>query len=212
MSNGAAKPIRAAEPALPQPPRLASKFVRYLLAFGVSVAVGLAPYLGRVNVPLFSPLLKLIPTSIQDTAIPLSSALMGIVAVLVQWYGSDRLTKRVLDKLFGMVIGFTLIAFLILFVVHTEVVVKVPIRGGKDFVTFLVGFSYYQKAPCEQMGRAQCIKDALGFDDSKIASYWGDDSINNAKLALIFSYLIFTSGFGSLVGLLVVRDEANKRE
>src|SRR5215469_3210132 len=70
-------------------PRLASDWVRYLLGFSVSIAVGLAPYLGLVGVPLFTPLLSLIPQSLQSIAIPISIASMGIIAVLVQWRKRD---------------------------------------------------------------------------------------------------------------------------
>lgn len=63
-------PEAPAEAHVPPPPPLARQLVHYILGFGVSVAVGLAPYLGRVNVPLFDSLLKLIPTSIHDTVFP----------------------------------------------------------------------------------------------------------------------------------------------
>ena len=69
---------------------LSKKFVRYIIGFGVGVAVGLAPYLGILNVPFFKPLLSLIPEAVRGTAIPLSAALMGIVAVVIQSYGSER--------------------------------------------------------------------------------------------------------------------------
>src|SRR5437016_3481091 len=93
-------PLSGNQNAPPPPPPLARRWIRYLLGFGVSVAIGLAPYLGKVHVPLFSPLLDLIPESLQTTILPLSSALMGIVAVGVQWYGGERLTEQWLRRAF----------------------------------------------------------------------------------------------------------------
>jgi len=85
---------------LPSPPRRTRGWKRYLLSFGVSVGVGLAPYLGNVRVPLFSPLLDLIPATLQNTILPLSTALMGVVALSVQWYGGERVTRKRLRRAF----------------------------------------------------------------------------------------------------------------
>src|SRR5215475_12041913 len=83
------QPTTADEAPKPKLPRLASDWVRYLLGFTVSIGVGLAPYLGLVGVPLFTPLLSLIPHSLQSIAIPISIASMGIIAVVVQWRKRD---------------------------------------------------------------------------------------------------------------------------
>jgi hypothetical protein len=91
-----AVPAPHIQPATP----LARKFVRYLVGFGVGVGVGLAPYLGIVKVPLFRSLLSLIPDSIQDTVIPLSAALMGTLAVAIQWYAGESVTRQALRKMF----------------------------------------------------------------------------------------------------------------
>ncbi|MCF1459249.1 MAG: hypothetical protein LPH21_17405, partial [Shewanella sp.] len=108
----------------PKPPtNLANKFVRYLVGFSVGVAIGLAPYLGKLDLPLFTPLLTLIPFTIQDTVLPLSAALMGIIAVIVEWYGQERLTRRKMKKIFGRSLVIVLVSFLILVVVHTLLVV-----------------------------------------------------------------------------------------
>lgn len=191
--------------ALPGPPSIAREWVQYLLGFGVSVGVGLAPYLGKLDIPLFTPLLRLIPDALQDTVLPLSAALMGIVAVVVQWYGGDKLSSQGLRTFFRNFLLFTLVAFVSLIVVHTFVVVQVPILGGKDSVTFLAGFSRPMKQPCtSEVSNAECIK-LLTFDYSRIESFWGDRRIQVARLALLAAYLTFTACFGALTGIALLR-------
>jgi ABC-type antimicrobial peptide transport system permease subunit len=192
------------QPRIPAAPPLATKWAKYVVGFGVSVAVGLAPYLGRLNVPLFTPLLNLIPPSVQDTAIPLSAALMGIVAVLIEWYGMSTLTLDTVQKWFSRTVLWIIAGFILLTIIQTRVVARVSMSGGKETASFLVGLHDPLTPPCERLGKAECIK-LITTDPAKIESHWGDDNIANAKLALLFSYLAFTSGFGFLVGLLVLR-------
>ncbi|HEY8998404.1 MAG TPA: hypothetical protein VIM60_10915, partial [Edaphobacter sp.] len=94
----------------PKLPRLASDWLRYLLGFSISVGVGLAPYLGLVGVPLFTPLLSLIPHSLQHIAIPISIASMGVIAVLVQW--QRRSTPRPHEFRYALILSIsTLLLF-----------------------------------------------------------------------------------------------------
>lgn len=173
--------------------------------------MGLAPYLGILRVPLFSPLLNLIPGSIQDTAIPLSAALMGMVAVVVQWYGGEHITHKWLRKLFGRTLLVSMITFLALIVIHTSVVVVVPILGGEDEVTVVVGFTRPIKPPCTVgVSDLECIE-RITLDPSAIESFWGDRQVRLARLALVLSYLIFTSSFGALIGLLLLRETRQAR-
>src|ERR1700749_4631878 len=72
-------------PAIPRGP--AALWVRLLLGFGVAVGVGLAPLLGKTGLPGFFTLLSMLPAILRTTAIPLSSFIMGILAVGVQFYG-----------------------------------------------------------------------------------------------------------------------------
>jgi hypothetical protein len=191
----------------PRPPTpLARKLVRYILGFSIGIGVGLAPYLGLLNIPLFTPLLALIPDSIQNTIVPLSAALMGIVAVVVQWYGGEYLTRKWLRKSFARTLLIVMIGFISLLIIHTSVVVTVPILGGEDSVAFVVGFSRPIKPPCTaEVSDAECIK-RITFDTSVIESFWGDRRIRIAKLSLMLAYLLFTGAFGALIGLIVLRE------
>jgi len=193
-------------PAPIQPPTpLARKLIRYIVGFGVGTSIGLAPYLGVVNVPLFKPLLSLIPDSIQDTVIPLSAALMGTLAVVIQWYAGEAITQKALRKLFARTLIVTLLTFVVLTVVHTLVVVTLPRTAGESW-SFVVGFTRPLRPPCTaEVSDAECIK-AVTTDPSAIASFWGDRQIKIATLSLMFSYILFTSSFGTLVGLLVLKE------
>lgn len=188
------------------PTPLARRFVRYLLGFFVGVAVGLAPYLGLLRIPFFAPLLDLIPESIQNTIIPLSAALMGLVAVVTQWYGGERLSRAWLRQSFMKALLIAGVSFLALVVIHNIVVAIVPIRGGKDAVSFIVGFTRPSRPPCtEEVSDTECIK-LLTFDTTSIDSFWGDRQIRLARLALMLPYLAFTSFSGALIGLLLLRE------
>lgn len=195
---------------LPTP--VTRRFVRYTLGFGVSVAVGLAPYLGRLDIPLFSSLLKLIPESIQDTAIPLSAALMGVVAVVTEFYAGERLTRKAIRRAFLRMLIVTGVAFILLLTIHTLIVVKVPYLGGTKSATFLVGFVRPHRPPCpEEVSDAECIK-RLTLNESEIESFWGDKQVRIARLSLVSAYLFLTGSFPVLVALLLLRGEIRKRQ
>lgn len=190
---------------LPAPPPLARKLWRSILAFGVSFVVGLAPYLGRVRVPGFTPLLSLMPGSIQDTAIPISAAVMGSVAVAIQWTGFEKLSQVWLNKWFKRTLLLFLFGAIAITVLHILVVTRVQFLGGKDSESFIVGFVRPNKEPCpETISDAECIK-YLTFDPSRIESHWGDRQVRLAKISLVLTYVALTSSFGVLVGLLLLK-------
>src|SRR2546423_14676681 len=99
--------------AIRPPTPLARKLVRYIVGFGVGTSIGLAPYLGFVNVRLFRPLLSLIPDTIQDTVIPLSAALMGTVAVVIQWYSGEQVSRLWLHKQFARTLITAILTFIL---------------------------------------------------------------------------------------------------
>src|SRR5215469_2273935 len=161
-------------------PRLASDWVRYLLGFTVSVGVGLAPYLGLVGVPVFKPLLSLIPNSLQSIAIPISIASMGIIAVLVQW--RKRGSVKPLEFRFALCLA---VVTLILFIgIQVLAVVRVEVPAADQTVSFAVGLGSPQRPPCENLSREACIADRLGLDESAISSYFGDTQTSATRLAL----------------------------
>ena len=190
------------QPHLPTP--IAKQFVKYVLGFMVAVGIGLAPYLGKLEVPLFSALLNLLPMSMHNTVLPLSAFLMGIVAVCTQWYAAERLARSRLNRLFVSVLAVLLAGTVALLVIHNRVVVEVDIPATGETATYLVGFSRSNRPPCTQeISNAECLV-LLTLDEARIASFWGDQRINDARLALTSAYILCTACFGALVGVLVL--------
>jgi hypothetical protein len=188
----------------PKLPLLASRWLGLVVAFSVSVGVGLAPILGKSHVPLFSPLLNLIPASIQDSTITLSTASMGIVAACVQWIGSEKPTRTWLRRWFRLGAITCAFALVLLVLAHSFLVTRVEIFGGKKRVYFVTGFVMPKKFPCADADAAGCIK-RLTFSESEIAAYWGDSQIRSAEIILELTYSAFLSAFGSIIGLVAVQ-------
>lgn len=191
-------------PSASPPTPVGRRWVKYVVGFSVGVGSGLSVYLGKVHVPLFSPLLDLIPFTLQNTLIPLSSALMGIVAVAVQFYSYTRWGTRRLGGLFVRTTVAGTLALLLFVVVHTYVVVTIDTTPvGR--ASFLVCFTRPERMPCpEGVSDAECIM-RLTMDPARIASFWGDRCLRTSKLALMLTYLATTSCFGALIGLVVLR-------
>lgn len=194
------------QPAPIRPPTpLGRKFVRYLVGFGVGIGIGLAPYLGLLEVPLFKSLLSLIPIYIQDRVIPLSAALMGTLAVVIQWYGSERMSRKWLRKMFARTLVMAVSTFILLTVIH-ELVVRDLSIGNGEVLSFVVGFSRPDKPPCTAgVSDSECLK-LVTINPTAIEAFWGEGQVRAARLSLIFSYLLFTGSFGMLVGLTILKE------
>ena len=189
---------------LPPSRGLAASWARSLVTLSVGVGVGLAPYLGTMEVPFFKPLLDMIPESLRDTTIPLSAALMGLVAVAVEWYGRERLSPSLMRWGFGAALGGTLVALLAFMWIHASTVVTVHAAGGST-KSFVVGTARPSTCGCPPtVSDEQCIN-GLSWNESAIAECWGDRQIRRAGLVLRLNYLLTTGLFGALVGFLALR-------
>jgi len=190
---------------------LGRKLVRYIVGFGVGVGVGLAPYLGMIDVPGFRSLRTLLPTTMEDTAIPLAAALMGTLAAAVQWYAGERVTRKRLRRLFAVTLVTALAAFIILTVVRDMVVRDLSLANGRK-VSRVVGFVRPHRPPCtEEVSDRDCLM-LVTLDPAKIDAFWGEGQVRLARLSLLFSYLLFTSSFGTLVGLIILREGMGKKK
>lgn len=194
-------PPRSAPKPLPQPPPLAGRWVRFLLGFGVSVAVALAPLLGQRRIPFFEPLLDILPPDERTVAIPLSAMLMGIVAVAVQWYGYEKLARFRLRRAFGRTLLATVVLLVGFFIVNVYTVTRVPV--DTDTAILLHGFGDPGCSQCTDRSVVECLRE-ISFDPGGIDRCWGTTNVRNARVALTLSYLATMSLFGALVGLLVL--------
>jgi hypothetical protein len=180
---------------------LNSHWIKLLLGFSVSVAVGLVPYLGKI-IPLFTPMLAIIPESVQPLAIPLSAAAMGIVAVLVQWSTTEKLQPGEIKTWFRRALALCVVALVALAAIETVAVVRVDVPAVGETVSFAVGPSHPGTPPCAGLSRADCIEHQLSLDESRINSYFGEGWVSATKFALVIVYIAFMSTFGALVVML----------
>ena len=187
-------------------PSAAVQWMQYLLGFGVSVGIGLAPYLGLKQVPFFTPMLSFIPLYIREIAIPLSSAAMGIVAVYIQWYASTQASKGWTKRAFPRVLGATVGLLLLLAVLEMLTVERIFVAASNppQTASVVVGFGYPNKAPCGGVSRSYCIENRLGVNPASIETYFGAAQVKVAQILLVLSYTLFMSSFGVIVGLLVI--------
>jgi hypothetical protein len=202
-------------PAPPTP--LARRYVRYVLGFGVGVAVGLAPFLDRLDVPLFVPLLSVFPDSLRSTAVPLSSFVMGLVAVGIQFAAGERVPRRRIRRWFAIAFVAILAGLVVVAVLYTELVRVIPgvaeVEGERALnVPIVVGFSRPEPplagCGCEQrQDDVECIRE-IGF--ANVDKCWGR-KVRRSELVLTLSYLFVTGSFGALIGLLLLQEGAPEK-
>jgi len=196
----------------PLPPTpIAKRFVRYLVGFGVGVGLGSAPFLGTLGVPGFSALVDLFPLTLQGRIVSLSPFLMGIVALAVQFYAGERISKRALRRRFGVSLLLLLAGFFVFVVLYFLFVREVTIRGGEATARYVVGWQRVESCGCPpQLSDAECIAE-LSLDPARVESCWGTRAVRLSELALTVAYLLLIGGFAALVGLLLLRDGKTRR-
>jgi len=178
-------------------------FRRYILGFGVTLSIGLAPFLGKVKVPGFVALLEVVPLQLQDALIPLSAFLMGLIAVAVQFYAGEDIAPGYIRSLFGGGLA-TVVVGLILFTTLSSYFVERQ-EFGSQSVGVLVTDSRRPGCACSpQDDNNACIKQ-LSLAEEALDSCWGGPSFQRRKLSLSLTYLFLTGGFASLIGLLLLQ-------
>jgi hypothetical protein len=189
----------------PPPPPIVRSWVRLVVAFSASVALGLAPYLGKLRVPGFDALLSLIPDDLHSVALPLSAAFMGLIAVWIQWSAGNRPRKTWIQKRFRIMMFIGILGLILFWVVNTFVVVRIPIRAEDRVGVYLIGFRRLPTSPCPPIiSDVDCVRQVTP-EESQLAKVWGDNQLRISRLALLGSYFVATSSFGMLVGLIVLQ-------
>jgi len=198
----------AEEQAGPPPTALARRYVRYVVGFGVAVGVGLAPFL----VSGTNALISLFPEELRSSLIPFSAFLMGIVAVAIQFYSGETVPRALLRKRFKVSLIVLLIGLIALITLYTFLIVPYPILHGETTLPIVISFSRTEACPCPGgMSDLRCLQ-GITPSRSKIEDCWGSGALRRSRLLLSLCYLLVTGGFGGLIGLLLIQEEAKKKQ
>ena len=196
------------------PTPIVRRYVRYVVGFGVAVGIGLAPFLGKI--PGADALLTLLPFSLQDSLIPLSAFLMGLIAVAIQFYSGETLRHAALRRRFGVTWLLLLAGFFLLFCFHFLFVVPIPYtyNEGRKTARVIIGSSRIRGESCKCVpsdGDKECIR-KLTLNPATIETCWDAGEIQFRGLLLSLSYLMVTGGFGALIGLLLLTEQARQQQ
>jgi hypothetical protein len=188
-------------------PADARKFLRYLLAFGVTFVVGVAPLVGKFDVPGLTRILDLYPVSLQANLVPFSAFAMAVVAVCVQFYAADKLRPDRLRRWFTIMLGVVAICAGVVFTSMTLFVVSVPWHGNDRVARYVVGV--HRKATCRcppSKEIPECVGHEMTFAYVPIESCYPDREIGLRKLALSLPYLLLMTTFGGMIGLVILKE------
>jgi len=90
----------------------------------------------------------------------------------------------------------------LLLVLGSWLVTRVEAAGGRT-AAFVTGVSRGPCPECQGYSDVECVK-RISFDAGRIESCWGSGQTKLAGIALSLAYLMATSSFGALIGMLVV--------
>jgi TIR domain len=189
---------------------LAGRYVRFVTGFSVGVGIGLAFYLGKINVPGFAALLEAIPFQLRDALVPLSTFLVGLIAVFVQFYAGEAMKEGRIRSLFAAGMA-TVVTGFILFTLLDALFVTRQKFGEQTVgvVTAATRLPGCECGPQSKVNDKACIQQ-LSLAEDALASCWGGRSLQLRELSLSLTYLLLIGGFAWLVGLLLLRDEARR--
>lgn len=194
-----------------------TRFSRTLVRIAVGTGVGLAPYLGKVQVPGFSALLELFPSVLQDKAIPVSSALMGVIAACVEYFRGEKTDQASAKRWFVRISAFAIVILFALMIVDVLGVTSIPFEGGRARVSFVTGIGQRSPMcaePCSPSDSAcvrcetrwsdeECIE-RISFKESSIQTCFGSFSVKLASALLLSLYIGFMGLLAGAVAILTV--------
>lgn len=186
----------------------------YLLSFGVTLAVGLAPLLGKVHVPGFTAILDVFPKNLSQTLIPFVAFIMALPAVAVQFFEEDVIARTRLNHWFASV--FALIATLVigLYIVYALTVTQVNYEGEHGVAVYVTGSRMKGDCPCAThkppLPITSCIGGPITTNPAQVDSCYEAAEINLRKAILSMMYMLLMLSFGTLIGLLVVKEQQRR--
>ncbi|MFL6237758.1 MAG: hypothetical protein ACJ76N_31870 [Thermoanaerobaculia bacterium] len=137
---------------------------------------------------------------------------MGIIAVTIQFYSGETVPRALLRKRFKASLIVLLIGLVALITLYTFLVVPYTTLHGETTSPIVISFSRTSACLCPpSMSDLRCLQ-AITPNPAKVADCWGSGAIRRSRLLLSLSYLLVTGGFGGLIGLLLLQEEAQKKQ
>jgi len=198
---------------LPKLPETAGKYLRYILAFGVTLVVGLAPLLGKVHVPLFTAILDVFPLNVSESLIPFAAFIMTFPAVAVQFFGEDVIASTDLNRWFLWTFAFIAPLTIALYVYYSFTVTLVNFEGQKGMAAYVTGTHMLPTCPCTHQPPLQitsCIGNRITLNPAEVTDCYPAAEINPRKAILSALYMMLMLGFGMLIGLLVLKEQQRR--
>jgi hypothetical protein len=191
--------------ALPGPGR---KYLRYILGFGVTLVVGMAPLLGRKGIPGFTALSDILPLNIKDGVIVVASVLMTAPAVGVQFFSGDAIAKKRIGRAFAVAFAALVIGTFLLYRAYAHDVIQIPYLGQQGTAAYIVGKTMLPDCPCvaKKLAISACIGNAITTNPVAVAGCYDREEISDRETKLSTLYLFVMFSFGVLVGLVVVKE------
>ena len=196
-------PQPASAPALPT--ELARQFVRYFGGFAVGVGLALVPSL---------PLSVLFPDDLRPVLVAVSAFVLGVIVLGTQFVSSERLSRRLLRRLFLAALLLLVVGLVLLIPMHFSRVVTVEVAAVEQPThRFVVGGKRLDPPACPcptSLTDEDCLEEYLS--PKRIAQCWKKTDVFYSKLGLLSCFVAVTTGFGGLIGALLLQGIAIRRE
>lgn len=184
------------------------RYARILLSL-VALIIALGPILGQARVPGFAALASVFPRNVREGVIPFASLLLALPALGVQFFATDTIGRRRLNRYFG--ITFVLLIFEVVFLynVYSNIVVQVNYVGEKETAAYIVGSTFDPDCPCvkQHLPITTCIGHAITLNPAEVTACYPPDQINGRRSLLSTVYLLTMFSLGVLVGLLMLKEK-----
>ena len=190
---------------IPLPP-IATKLVKALLAFIITVGVGTSPLWGGGKIPGYQSILDVFPKDLQDV-IPWASILMSIVAVGVQFASAELLSRhRIRLAFIALFVALPVLVFASYFV-YKAFVVRIEIPGAGTRVAYLVGSTMLPSCECAKRNLEirECIGREISVNPDDVAACFPREQISTRASILSGLYMLLMLALAMLIGLLVLQ-------